>query len=270
MALHLPSGTNQPAPARSRSGRRRPVASRAPSLEVRRPSSAPTQESSPPGTRSRSRPCGPRATRLRPATRRRRSSMGTLWGSLAHCPTTDESVAVMVGGPERPSAGNGRGATVRRRSAGDHPNGGVWEVRRVPALGPGPKPQPRADVNRACVHPKTGADVIPWRPASTHRVQSLARPSVTRRGRSPEGASAPIHRRTSPRGWTMGDRPSVLRQLPRRKCRTEARFVRRRKPEDRALPCSEEPRGVHVPMGSGSSSRASKLASFRLRRFSRP
>jgi hypothetical protein len=58
MVLNLPSGTGSPAPARPRSDRRGSVARRAPFHEVRRPFSAPTLESSLPGTSARVRACG--------------------------------------------------------------------------------------------------------------------------------------------------------------------------------------------------------------------
>jgi len=68
VALNLPSGTGSPAPARPRSDRRGSVARRAPFHEVRRPFSAPTLESSLPGTMARVRAYGevPRPTACRP------------------------------------------------------------------------------------------------------------------------------------------------------------------------------------------------------------
>jgi hypothetical protein len=115
-----------PASARSPSGRRGPDCSRTSSHEVHCPFSAPIPESSLPGTRSAVRACGrmchrpaacrPEATHLRPDT----SSVHV----PVHCPTADESVAVMDGscgsGGDH-SRANGRRVAVRRTTCGRSP-----------------------------------------------------------------------------------------------------------------------------------------------------
>jgi hypothetical protein len=121
--------------------------------------------------------------------------------------------------------------------------------------------------------------------AAWHRARSTCRPRAT--PRRPDGSGGSVRhplpddrrigcrdgRRSGPgtpvRRGTAGVRwsRSGPRRVPRR---AEARCDRRRRPGNRARPCSEEQLGLHVPMDHGSSSRVSRLASFRLRRFSRP
>jgi hypothetical protein len=118
--------------------------------------------------------------------------------------------------------------------------------------------------------PKTVPGTFPWRPAATHHARFASRAPAVRRGHGPKVASAPLHRRTSLRGRTMGDHPSIVRRLPRRTRWTEAQGTRQQRPEDRPLPCSGEPRWGARPDGAWFLVASYQLASFRLRRFSRP
>jgi hypothetical protein len=116
VALHLPSGTGNPAPARPRSDRRGSDARRAPFHEVRRPFSAPTLESSLPGTWTRVRACGvaPRTVDLSPGGDS--PSSGRVHGSVRHPLPDDRRIGCRDGrrpGPEDArSLGNGRRAVV--------------------------------------------------------------------------------------------------------------------------------------------------------------
>lgn len=157
MALYLPSGTNNPTPARTRSGRRRPVAKRAPSHEVRRPSSVPTLKSSLPGTRSLGRPCDRHATRDRPATRGWLSRVQTIPAGLRPLPD-DRRVGCRDG---RSPVREGPSARARSACDGVTDDGGRspdltsqhWFT-GCPRANRDRSPGSCVDANRLPVHPK--------------------------------------------------------------------------------------------------------------------
>lgn len=128
-------------------------------------------------------------------------------------------------------------------------------------------------MHRGAVYPSirrwASSRLSEW-PAASHRARYGSGPSVVPPWPLPEGgvrAGAPscpgpdrtvgfIHRATADSRAERGEPKLAMIDGRGRKTAPGA-------PPERIV-------GVHVPMGPGSSSRASTLASFRLRRFSRP
>jgi hypothetical protein len=197
--------------------------------------------------------CRPKATRQRADTPSDHVA--------AHCPTADESVVVMGGSAVREATVHGWTAIGLRR------------VGR-PACG---HPDKRGIVGSPCNRVLTGTEVpsVARSHDGGHRYPTASGSSrglpAAGPGRSPEGTSLPCCLPIPFRGRTKDGRPSVVRQLLSSPFRAEARNERLRRPVLTARGSLPKRRTVvHVPNGPGSSSRASKLASLRLRRFSRP
>jgi len=192
--------------------------------------------------------------------------------SSVHCPTTDESAAVMIEGPVRegPSTGARPACDDTTDDGGQSPEltGRAGHRVSTPELGP----------RSWLLHRRGSTPVHP----RTNRVQSPGgqrRPTVSdpRRDRRQCGVEAP--RRSHPLRSTVEPPRGAEPWVTNHRSSAGSRALRTGpKPRafdtgDRKVAPSPAPRsrgGVHVPMGPGSSSRASNLASFRLRRFARP
>jgi len=178
----------------------------------------------------------------------------------AHCPTADESVVVMGGWADRPETAGPRAVCARRVPAGHggHPVGGGIPVHRSPrssrersrgssrtaSAEPGDRSIPHV------VRPGTGTVGGGVRRLPEGNLRALPRPGLgdgSDRGRPP----------------TVGPRRPRLAEGPRpAPVRSGCRKTTHEPARGRVV--------VHVPSDPDSSSRGPTLASFRLRRFSRP